>query len=850
MATASKQKDRYRLFEVKPSVSGALVTRGSADNAGVFNYTVKRDFRRDLDIERRREGYDYFYPNTNLSIGGQPFPSQVQLDSLSYAAGTVTATRLQGHYFQNGETILITGADDANYNGAFQIFNVTDRTFQYSISGVPVSPDTSTAIFAAAVETISYLGSFERPNGQSAVIAASKRRIYRYYALDDPDYISRDPKDYPAGTPASQLSYWSDGTLFPADAAAYPVGTPTSQQQYVDTNPGYWVVVGWGFSPAGNRWEAVPINGYLIMNNGVDLMITYRVEDAFVKPIYQLREQGIAAVNTIWEAPGGILMGGDVAEITPAHLADWFNLNHRVVLDSLTSDGAGVATATVAAGHPYQVRDLVTVYEATGPAFNGIHEVIAVTATTFQFRIVGTPVTPDPSILIYVTGDPYGLYDDAQYLDRTQYRVIWATPDEPRLWAPVYLGTIHQGSNSLLLQFPVKGIDRGTNLTVTGAGAAHAGGTADNLSGNVISISGRSVVLDTFAQTDVTGANVQDTAQIGSVVGQEDLQGDGSAVLKGLVLADQVVIYKATSIFLAQYLGTPAQPFAFVERQPNKGECLFYRHTLILAQTPNETFHLYAGQTGFYRFDLTNQQPMLLPHFESCSDVFFSQASLTNTESIFSCQNDITNEILIVFPSASAEKALIWDYKQDTISTTAVVITAGASIAKPIAGPLFQAETWFIMGNNSSTVTIYGKTTLNQNMPGWGNSTQIFYQRGQFPYNATRIGYPSVMTWGLGNFGSNYLEKDLRAVVALLGSHSPDTPFSVSLYQTQNANRPITLLGTKSLPDPITQNLVPCAFRGIYFQASMTVTGIDNPFEYVGLDWDVAPVASRSITRA
>lgn len=50
-------------IEVKPSAGGRLMTSVSADTAGIFNYTVKRDFRRVMDRERRVEGEDLFAPS-------------------------------------------------------------------------------------------------------------------------------------------------------------------------------------------------------------------------------------------------------------------------------------------------------------------------------------------------------------------------------------------------------------------------------------------------------------------------------------------------------------------------------------------------------------------------------------------------------------------------------------------------------------------------------------------------------------------------------------------------------------------------------------------------------------------
>lgn len=855
----ARPRDRYRIFETKPILGGNLVTRGSADNAGQFNYTRKLDWRRDLDQELRREGHDYFYPNLTLPVGGQPFPSLIVIDSLTFSGGIATATRISGQWFESGETVIITGANDPIYNGSFTVISATPSTFTYAVSGAPASPDTSTSIFAQADEAITLLGLARRPNGQIAVIAGSKRRLYRYYALEDPDYISRDPVDYPPGTALDQLSYWSDGTLFPADQnpALWNPGNPISQMQYIDTNPGYWIVIGSGYSLLGHRWETVSINGYMVFNNGVDLLCTYRVEEMSVVPIYELREQGIASVNTISEI-NGILMAGDVTEIRPDEVANWFNTAGKIKLDSLTF-AAGVVTATRAAGISYVVGQKVVISGANDPLYNVTAIITTVSPTTFQYAIIGTPVTPDPSTAIFsaIPDAAYGIYPYQQFLNRTQFRIIWGIPSEPRRWGMIVPGTMVVGSNVITTDYPVKGFAPGQNVTVVGAGTPHAGGTSDNLAGNIISITGTSIIIDAFAETAVTSSPVEATDALGNIVGFEDLQDDGSAILKMLPMADQLVIYKDTSIFIGQYLGTPAQPFAFSPRRIQKEQGLYYRFTLWLVETPTEMFHVYAGRNAFYRFDLTSQQPMILPKFEACSDVFYAHATLANTDEIFAAENGITHEILFVVPTELnayyvplSEIMLCWDYKWNSHSTSSAVITAASTVRKPLTGPASGAEQdWFIMGTPHGAVLLYGLTNEPQAQPDWNNSASIYFRREAVPYSAVRYPYDSNLRSGLVSFGNDYGEKDIRAFLPQMASQSPNTPLTVNIYRTQNANLATALVASKLFSNPSTQNLLPMMLRGFFFQSEIVVTGMDNPCKLVGQLWNAAPVDSRSLSR-
>lgn len=752
-----------------------LITAGSADSAGHLNYTVKRDWRRDLEVEVRREGYDYFGPNLSLSPAYQAFPGKIFLNSLALAGGVVTATRLQGQWFEVGEDVIIENAINPVYNGTHTITAVSPTTFQYTVATPAAATETGTALSATPIEVINLVALARRPNGQTAVIAGSKRRLYRFFALDDPDYISRDPADYPPGTPADELSYWSDGTLFPADAADYPPGTPTLQQQYVDTTEiGYWIVIGSGFSLQGKRWETVDINGYMIFNNSVDLPVTYRVEEFRVVPIYEMREQGIAAVGTI-SALNGILMCGDISEIQPDKVAEWFN----------------------------------------------------------------------------TAADPYGVYPYPQYINRTIFRVTWGTPDEPRRWAAVVPGAIEVGKNILTLQYPVLGFDVGQSIIIAGAGTPHAGGTSDNLTANIINISGATIIIDQFAGTTVTNAIVQAADSVGSIVGYEDLQDGGSGIVKMLPLADQLIIYKDTCVYLTQYLGIVDQPFAFSKREIQKEQSCYYRNTLVLVQTPEETFHAYAGRNQFYRFDLSTQQPKLMPKFEACANVFYDQATLDTTEQIFAADNGLSHEIWWIFPAATdyPDKGLAYDTRRDTLATLGFEITAAATIRKPQAGLASGAEQdWFVMGTSRGVVLLYGLTNEPQALPDWNNQEAIWFRRSANPFSTTRVGYESLIVSGLASFGDAYREKDMRAFLPLWGSQSPNTAIEVTVSTAHNANSATINVGTQTVSSPAT--VVEILLRANYIQAALSVEGMDNDCRLVGYIWDVSIVDSRSATRA
>lgn len=278
-----------------------LATRPSSEKPGVDDWIIKRDFRRDLDQDIRREGYDYHWPNNTGDFasdpGGQAFPFLTTLISditITSSGTTATVSLADGHAFVEDEVVLIAGADQSAYNGSFGIRNVDATSFQYTMLSDPTggSATTSTIITARIDMPINLITQVKRPNGQTATVVGTATRLWRFFAMDNGAYAEDE--------------YWE------------AVG---SDAPYGDDNPGEWIQIGSGFSAHGHRWESLNINGYLVLNNGVDLMVTYRVEDLEVKPIYELREQGIGAVGTIGEL-AGILLLGDISEIKAEAFAE------------------------------------------------------------------------------------------------------------------------------------------------------------------------------------------------------------------------------------------------------------------------------------------------------------------------------------------------------------------------------------------------------------------------------------------------------------------------------------------------------------------------------------------------
>ena len=166
-------------------------------------------------------------------------------------------------------------------------------------------------------EAITLIAMVRQPNGRTAVVVGTKTTLYRYFGLDNG-------------------AYFEDGYI---------------EAGYFDDNPGNWITIGSGFSTSGRRWEALSINGYLVLNNAADLPLTYRVEEMEARPIYELREQGIASVGTIAEHDG-ILVCGDIRQLNSD--------KHIQIMSTLPVGEASQAGAQTSAGSQAVVNSGVT----------------------------------------------------------------------------------------------------------------------------------------------------------------------------------------------------------------------------------------------------------------------------------------------------------------------------------------------------------------------------------------------------------------------------------------------------------------------------------------------------------
>jgi len=788
---------RYRSVTIKPSQGGRLLSRVSEAEAGIENYTVKRDWRRDLDREKKREGYDWFWGNQSRSLDGQQYPG--------------------------GEGVS---------------------------------------------EEITFIHSARRPNGKTALLAGSATKLYRFLSSNE--------------------GYATDYA-----------------EDYTETISGNWTEIGSGFSSTANRWEAVNINGYTVFNNGVDLPHLYRLEWDKAEPIHEMREQGISSVGTI-AAYNGILMCADVSEISQTNLDTLMSPNTAtgvtaeqvgsVFSQPTVASMAANATDVVASTSMFTPSDVGKSIRFT----NGFKTtIVGGSGTTVQVDTAPTSAIENLAFFLIDNRENYGsytvrcfpgyftesmvglkmLFDSGEvrtitkFIDgqtamvdldspiadgtfklenpdsykaytgnttRRQYRLAWSLPDYPEEWGVVLSGSITKGDDKLTLKWPAKSIKTGDSLTITGAGV-----NGGNLVATVqfISVAGAELTLDKTADTTVTSATVQPTTAIGSIIGFDDIQDDGSGILKMAELQGNLVVYRDTSIFLFQYTGNTTSPFNVTKLAIPSGKSLYYRHTLV---NINGREHVYAGRSGFYEFDLSSRIPRAIPAADAVSDKFFNTAKIEDTEKIFSVHNTPTQEVWVI-GTGTDDKCLCYDYKYDTFSTTNIPATAAASVKKPETELVNEeSEDWFVFGDTNGVVFTYGKVDKELK---WGDDStvgkSIYYRR----INSAKEKYDSILKFGLYNFGNALDEKDLRGYVLHLSSKTPGNPeVTVKIYGTRNEAEDTTLLGSQTLTEAEAKSLIACYFRQHLFQDEIQASGMID-VQFSGRTFDAASIDTESLIR-
>ena len=441
-----------------PSDGGRWMPQSSADTVGILNYVEKVNFRRDGDVEARREGWIKFKPNDPPPPGIPP-------------AGV-------------------------------QHLNIGTK--------------------------LTLLAENIRPNSQRCIVAATPTTIYRF---------------------------------------TYETGA--------------WTEIGTGFTP-GSRWQSTSIDGYLIMNNGVDLPQSYRVEDTSVQPLKELREVGVAKVKWIVEY-NGFLVCLNITTIIQTHLA------------------------TILSGpNPYGI---VPVEQTNTISYRVIWSEFGKPLNWAPAFTATLPAPPGPTNVI-----PLPHRSSVFIPNVTRVAVINGGPDGGTL------GGDEAHPNGIL----VTAVSSSSPFTITlEVPTAPEVPTTDP-------------TYPTYPRT-VTVMRWEDQSTMSAY---KDLQGDSSYILCGYVLHTMLIVYRSRGIYVGRYKADVAEPFDWKERVEETPNVPIWPEAVSVVG--DDEYHLYPGRGNFfYAFDGVNP-PAIHPVMDQTRRRFF--AGLSNASMVWTVANPVSKE--------------------------------------------------------------------------------------------------------------------------------------------------------------------------------------------------------------
>lgn len=116
-------------------------------------------------------------PMTFTGSAGLAAQAVKGVSGITRVSTTATATS-SAHGYSNGDTVIVSGAVQTEYNGTFTVSNVAANTFDYTVSGTPTTPATGTILVQKRRHLIqpATVAQFGAPGNNSAVPGSGSGR--------------------------------------------------------------------------------------------------------------------------------------------------------------------------------------------------------------------------------------------------------------------------------------------------------------------------------------------------------------------------------------------------------------------------------------------------------------------------------------------------------------------------------------------------------------------------------------------------------------------------------------------------------------------------------------------------
>jgi hypothetical protein len=335
---------------------------------------------------------------------------------------------------------------------------------------------------------------------------------------------------------------------------------------------------------------------------------------------------------------------------------------------------------------------------------------------------------------------------------------------------------------------------------------------------------------------------------------------DGSMIHKMKTLADKLVVYRDTGFFFINKTNSTTEPFAIDPRYVG-GRVPDFRHTVIDVDGRQ---HLFVGHSGVYSINRSSSEPETVMQFE-LGPPFWRDVAPEFSEYVYAVDNPVTREMFISAPLGYLtnsigeyvdEKgevttsprlewgAIAYDYINKTLSTIDASFTACCWARRPRFKRVGPEQAWFIMGVHQSENNVYVGTQYRHDTMYGGVLVRYGYGPPEIGsiepyrvYNRLAEGYTSTLRSGLIDFGDSFSDKEVRGYVLELSNKYGVTPIKVTIStssavqgteqietMTETSGREVKYVILNELKD---ENMIPLYVRAPYIRDQ-----IDVPPEY------------------
>ncbi len=855
-------KPKYRNYSVMATDGGQLVSGShSQDTTGAANYVEKINFRRETDGEVRREGW------SRLNLDG----------TLCDELGSAAPVRLLKQFSSEGNMYLVAASGDKVY-----VLNESSKQWK--------------------------------------VIAEN------LYNIDEFNYSSKQ-----------------------ASTAAF-------------------------YGLKAKKIEVVAIDGYLIINNGLDLPLYYRPDWPCAFPMFSLRERGIIRVGTISEFDGRLFiadveyfdesidnnftyfMGASESPYRPPEEFfdyDTYTFTYRVVHTiefsawrlALTSGEARSAPnlfgqnyqATVSEITDGVLKKIKIPYQMGGTKQRRFYDAVGFSDSNANGRYDSTS---DASVFVNSNGyRMLNISNSWRIANSSSDTSIYETTD-----SIPYLGDWTGGGSVLShwflastvfnpyhnnLDFYIDGalsdtdhssysystVLVGDQIRMTVTDSTGKSGVYDAVvekiesdyynyetvltlrdsyrqSSGVVTNSGAEpdaddvyatgdkVVFVLLKEPDIFNSDSSISREASDAITFPE---DGSQILKMLKLSDKLIVHRQTG-YLAISRGDNLSPFYYEERY--KGERVAdLRNTII---NINEQRQIFVGYNGVFSITPASVEPELFAPL-MMGEEFWRFTSSDEAEYVYAEENSITQEIFInspvMYESVGTSRVLKWGVVAfDMINNTTSIIDQpftvmanvfasgiiktrrflmGCHVVERTLSPLAYSSVLYqdsqIIDSTQSAIQNLGARIVRY---GYGSN-----EAGRGPYREfSRDGadYPCVLKFGKNDFADRFSEKKLRSYALHMsdifdyGKYVDDdyvedgyvdtavtADIALATFSTSQVSETIEF--NEKLVDLSSEIMIPVLSQGNYFQDTITLSGVDQPFKILGRTFDVSGVNTKLI---